>query len=200
MKTLQGLALAAATFCCAAAASAQPPDDLLLDLTRRAAVYREVFDRLSSPEVSEAVLEALATRKPDVFEALGDGLDVPDELRCPWVRGAVQTWLRTPHATRKTCFLRNDLSYEEYVLYRQIRLQYYQAVVQEDASLQLTGLMPMTLDPMGLGPRPTAVYLPPGPFLDALRKAGLVSCRYMFTVDTSILAPLTQVLDDYCSG
>lgn len=74
MKAVRGIAFAVAAFCCAAAVAAQPHDDLAQDLARRAATYREVFDRLSSPDVSEAVLAALATREPYVFEALGDGL------------------------------------------------------------------------------------------------------------------------------
>jgi hypothetical protein len=190
MKMFRCLAFAAAALSCAGAASAQPHDDLAQDLARRAATYREVFDRLSSPDVSEAVLEALATRKPDVFEALGDGLEVPDGLRCSWVKGAVLAWLRTPYGREERCFLRQDLSTEEYILYRQIVRQFYKPVVHEPGSLELT------VEVVGAGP--AEVEVPPGPFLEALRAAGLVNCRYYVTFDTSIQVPLRDVLNAYC--
>jgi hypothetical protein len=190
MKALRRIACAVATFCCAAAVSAQPHDDLAQDLARRAATYREVFDRLSSPDVSAAVLDALATREPYVFEALGDGLEVPEGLRCPWVKGAVLTWLRTPHGREEKCYLRDDLTLEEYILYTQIVRQYYQPVVHEAGSLDLK------LETVGTGP--ARIEVPPGPFLEALRAAGLVACTVSFTYDTSIQVPLRDVLNAYC--
>jgi hypothetical protein len=190
MKILRGFALAAAALCGAATVSAQAHDDLTRDLARRAATYRDVFDRLSSPDVSEAVLEALATREPDVFEALGDGLDVPDGLRCSWVKGAVLAWLRTPYGREEKCFLRQDLSVEEYILYRQIVRQFYKPVVHEPGSLELE------VEVAGAGP--AEIEVPPGPFLEALRAAGLVKCRFYITFDTSIQVPLREVLKNYC--
>jgi hypothetical protein len=190
MKALRGFAVAVATLCCAAAVSAQPHDDLSRDLARRAETYRDVFDRLSSPDVAQAVLEALVTREPYVFEALGDGLDVPDGLRCAWVKGAVLAWLRTPHGHEEKCFLRQDLSAEESILYIQIVRQFYKPVVHEPGGLDLK------LDVLGV--EPAEVEVPPGPFLDALRAAGLVNCRLYVTYDTSIGVPLRQVLNNYC--
>lgn len=99
-------------------------------------------------------------------------------------------WLKTPYGREEKCFLRQDLSVEEHILYRQIVRQHYKPVVHEPGSLDLK------LDVVGAGP--AGIEVPPGPFLDALRAAGLVDCRYYVTFDTSIQVPLRDVLNAYC--
>jgi hypothetical protein len=184
MKTIRRLVFVSATLACAAAASAQAPDELAHDLARRAATYREVFDRLSKPEVSQAVLDGLAKRDPQVFEALGDGLEVHDVLRCAWVRSSVEAWLQTPIGREEKCFLRTNLTWEESILYFGIVRQYSKPVLH-DGSLQL--------EVQGAG-----IEVPPGPFLEALREHGLVNCRDFTTFDTTIQTPLREVLNAYC--
>ena len=183
MKMFRCLAFAAAALSGAAAARAQQPHELANDLARQAETYREVFDRLSSPDVSHAVLEGLATHDPQVFEALGDGLDVHDALRCSWVKGAVEAWLKRPYKMVDTCTLK-DLTLEQYLVYFSIVRQFYEPMVHE-GSMELTAL-------------DGKVGIPPGPFLKALQEKDLVDCKPSPVYDTSLQVPLGQVLRAYC--
>lgn len=184
MKMFRCLAFATAALCGAAAARAQQPYELANDLAKQAATYREVFDRLASPDVSKAVLEGLANQDPQVFEALGDGLDVHDGLRCAWVKGAVEALLKRPYKVVTTCTLK-DLTRDQFTAYLAIVLRFYEPMVHE-------GSMELFTTVEG------AIGIPPGPFLQALQEKGLVDCKPSPSYDTSLQVPLGEVLRTYC--
>jgi hypothetical protein len=184
MKTFRGLAFAVATLGGGAAAHAQQHTELAIDLARQAETYREVFDRLSSPDVSQAVLDGLATRDPQVFEALGDGLEVHDGLRCAWVKGAVEALLKRPHKMVDTCTLK-DLTPDQFATYFAIVLRFYEPMVHEGSMEAFTAAG-------------GAIGIPPGPFLVALQEKDLVDCKLSPSYDTALQVPLTTVLRTYC--
>jgi hypothetical protein len=183
MRNLGILALAA-TLAGAATVSAQPQDELVEDLAHRARTYREVFDRLSSPDVSQEVLDGLVNQKGYIFEALGDGLELPEALRCAWIKEAVKIWLGPPIGTEEVCFLRQDLSLQERFLYLSIVRQFHKPT-EHTGSLFLTPLGGRTA-------------IPPGPFLEALRAHGLVTCEPFLTYDTTLQLPVVEVMNAYC--
>jgi hypothetical protein len=183
-KMFRCLTLAAAALWCGTSAHAQQPDELANHLARQAETYREVFDRLSSPDVSQAVLEGLASRDPQVFEALGDGLDVHDALRCSWVKGAVETLLKRPWKMVDTCTLK-DLTPDQFATYLAIVLRFYEPMVHEGSMEAFTAAG-------------GAIGIPPGPFLIALQEKDLVDCNPSPSYDTALQVPLTTVLRTYC--
>ena len=178
MKMFRCLAFAACAAGAAAGAHAQQHDDLADAFAKQAATYREVFDRLSSPDVSQAVLDGLANRDPQVFEALGDGLDVHDGLRCSWVKGAVEALLKRPYKMVETCTLK-DLTADQFAAYFAIVLRFYEPMVHE-------GSMEAFTTAGG------AIGIPPGPFLQALQEKDLVDCKPSPSYDVSLQVPLSH--------
>jgi hypothetical protein len=154
--------------------------DLGDQLAREAAVYAEVFQSWRRPEVAREVIESLLNGDAETFNAmLQPGLDVfdPDPVDLEAIRiGLCYKLLlivekigqiKVIPADTETCRLRTDLTADERRRYVAIAAQFTDAVIWEvGESRGLSSALG------GDGP-----VVPPGPFLDALKAEGLVSCK-----------------------
>ncbi len=130
--------------------------ELSTEFAQRLGALADLFSRWREPEVARAVLEALIAGDGKAFRELGEvDLPFPPLDICAWIVEVVEKVVPVPK-TEDVCRLRELLSPWERRLYLAIVFEFMQSG------------QPMPIDASGV--------IQPGPFLEALRAAGLVSC------------------------
>ena len=136
------------------------------DFATRVGALVDLLQRWRRPALARTVVASLLADNSDTFRELLRDFDPPVLGKCWWVREVVEKIIATTEY-RVVCRLRTDLTAGERELYLMLALQFRQrgeppVVADHSAEATLLGLM---------GPE-----IPPGPFLDALRAEGLVTC------------------------
>jgi len=135
------------------------------EFARRVGALADLFASWRQPEVARAVIESMISGDGEAFRDLQGDLDFPTLGRCLWLSEIIETI--TPSTAEEVCRLRTDLSPDERRLYLALYLYYRQRgqmpLIEAARSATLYGISP--------GP-----VVPPGPFLTALKAAGLVTC------------------------
>lgn len=139
-------------------------DQVAADFAARAGALADLFARWRKPAVARTVIASLLADDGDTFRELLRDFDPPVLGKCWWVREVVDRVVATVEL-RTVCRLRTDLTAGERALYLRLALQFreHAAVLAQPGG---------ALDAIG-APGPE---IPPGPFLDALRAEGLVTC------------------------
>lgn len=142
-------------------------DDLYRHLARRFRAVSKLFRKLGSEEAVHQLLDSVVLRDSDAFNALIDGVDIPDlppNLKCrlvyEWVEEVVCDAYTVP-----VCRLRVDLTPDERLLYLLIAFRH-----RPQPPVTATTGQGITL----IGENPE---IPPGPFLDELKANNLVICK-----------------------
>ena len=148
-------------------------DALYQDLADRFAAVGRLFVQLSSPKATQELLDNLATGNAAALNRLVDGVELSLFGKCFWIREIIERVVSTPTGLVEDCWLREDLTPAERVLYLVIAFRHSRAT-------PVAKSMQVTLQPE-IGRR----LIPPGPFLDELKANGLVTCELRMTYDTS---------------
>lgn len=123
----------------------------------RVGALADLFARWRKPDIARAVIDSLIEGDGKAFRELSEvDLPIPPLDRCAWIVEVVEKVVPVPR-TEDVCRLRELLSPAEKRLYVAIVLEFRQS-----------GQLP-PIDASGA--------IPPGPFLEALRAAGLVHCE-----------------------
>jgi hypothetical protein len=133
------------------------------EFAQRVGALADLFARWREPEVARKVIDSMIAGDGAAFRDLIDlDLPVPPLNKCIWLTEFIEKVV--PIDTREVCRLRNDLSREERVRYVVIVLEF-----------RRRGELPV------MEPSPGADFvnapIPPGPFLNALKAEGLVTCE-----------------------
>jgi hypothetical protein len=165
MRRIGGAAAIVAAFALGAvpAHAGEGPEQLAKELQERSRALAALYDRLATYEGAHTLVKALGSGKADDFAQVYAGLELPVHNRCAWVRDAVDVVVAEPNPSDE-CVLRDDLTQGERLLYLMIAMKYAQV---------LYPVPPRVPSPLVLVPPP----IPPGPFLDDLKAAGLVKCQ-----------------------
>jgi hypothetical protein len=153
----------------AAAAGAQPkppeggstPDAYYEEVAARFGALHELSGRLSSPDAVRELVGIMVKGDAAGFNAFLDELKLPLTGKCWWAHDMIDTVMRTSGDTEEVCTLREDLTPQERFLYIVIAARYGQLTGGKTGGFHVVGV-----------PMP----IPPGPFLDELKAAGLVKC------------------------
>jgi hypothetical protein len=150
------------------------------DFAARAGALADLLQRWRRPALARTVLASLLAGDGETFRELLRDFDPPMPGKCWWLREVVDKMVGVVEF-RSVCRLRTDLTAGERQLYLQLTLQFR----RRGESLLMFGID----DTLREGGARGAV-IAAGPFLDALRAEGLVTC-----VDEPVLgAGLQQVL------
>jgi hypothetical protein len=123
-------------------------------------------------------VDILAARDAKAFNVWLDGLDLPVIDKCWWVQDKLEREFSSGEL-QEVCRVRATLTWAEIWLYFSITEQHRQA-----------GTLPaIALDGK----------VPPGPFLEDLRKHGLVDCTWEWVV-TGYLRPVLGKPYQFCFG
>lgn len=158
-------AAAALALSVAAPAPAQEFDDLADHIAQQAGALGPVMERLSHPEVARAVVETALKNDPRGFEGLFDGINVPVLDKCVWIADTVEKLTSKFEGLAEQCWLRDDLTPSEWLLYVQITRSYFP---------------PTKVDPNNPPATVLAdghIVIPPGAYLNELNANGLVHCE-----------------------
>ena len=142
------------------------------DLADRFGALSRLFGELSSPDVTKELLDSLTLAdgaKP--FPKLVD-INIPIVGKCFWLRELIEHVVTTPAGFVEECRVRDDLTPSEFGLYFSLAWRH------RDPSL--VGKQ------KGMAIRDTSAAIPAGPFLDALKANGLVTCKDVMTYNTSV--------------
>jgi hypothetical protein len=148
------------------ARAGEVPEQLAKELRERSRALASLYDRLATEDGAQALVNALASGKPDDFARVYEGLELPVQNRCAWVRDALDVIVSEPKPSDE-CVLRDDLTPEERLLYLMIATKYAQVFYP---------VPPRVPSSLVLIP----ALIPPGPFLDELKANGLVKCKLVF--------------------
>jgi len=136
------------------------------DFAARAGALADLLQRWRRPALARTVLASLLAGDGDTFRELLRDFDPPLPDKCWWLRDLVEKILGAVEL-RSVCRLRTDLTAGERWLYLQLVLRYRK---QGDPP-SLAGTRDGASVAGAAGP-----VVAPGPFLDALREEGLVTC------------------------
>ena len=142
------------------------------DLADRFGALSRLFGELSSPAVAKELLDSLTLAdgaKP--FSKLVD-INIPMVGKCFWLRELIEHVVTTPAGLVEECRVRDDLTPSELGLYFSIAWRHRDPTLvgkQKGATIH-----------------DTSAAVPPGPFLDALKADGLVTCNDVMTYNTSV--------------
>jgi hypothetical protein len=154
-------------------------DDLYRDFADRFRALSQLFGQLGSPERAQELLDSLISEDAEAFTRLVDRVDYPMQVgKCFWVREIVERIVSTPSGFVEECWLRDDLTLQERMLFFQIAFRHRQVT-------PVAGGMEVTL-------RDGRSIIPAGPFLDELKANGLVTCALRMTYDTSTTLGLSK--------
>lgn len=168
LLTRLGRAAAAAALVLAvtAPAQAQELDDLAQHIAAQSAALNQVLDRLKNPDIARAVVTSALENDARSFEGLFEGIDVQVPNKCVWIADTVEKLTSTFIGFEEQCWLRDDLSLDEWIQYVLITKKYYPPVAKDPNA-------PPTLEVVGDG----HVVIPPGDYLNELKAHGLVNCK-----------------------
>ena len=178
---LWAAAAVAACVLTAGGASAQEPfphPELDGSLATDFQAMQILSSRLSKPEEVGKLVDILAARDAKAFNVWLDGLDLPVIDKCWWVQDKLEKTFQKGEF-QEVCRVRTDLTWSEIALYFRIAEEHRQA-----------GTLPM----IGLDGK-----VPPGPFLEDLRKHELVDCPREWVV-TEVLRPVLGKPYQFCFG
>ncbi|HEX2403355.1 MAG TPA: hypothetical protein VHM29_01535 [Acidimicrobiia bacterium] len=139
-------------------------DDFVHQLAMRCEAASGFLGQFSTDKSAHALIDTVLGNDPERFNQFLDGFEVPEIPpfeKCLWGRDLIEIVGRHYNSVTE-CFLRDDLSPEERVLYFTIALRHHQAVPFEEAG----GI----LKQIGTDP------IPEGPFLEELKANNLVKC------------------------
>ena len=148
-------------------------DALYQDLADRFGAVGRLFVQLSSPKATQELLDNLATGNAAALNRLVDSVELSLVGKCFWIREIIERVVSTPTGLSEDCWVREDLTSAERLLYLLIAFRHSRAT-------PVAKSMQVTLQPE-IGRR----LIPPGPFLDELKANGLVTCELRMTYDTS---------------
>jgi len=155
------------------AASAEVPltaeaalDLAAADFAARAGALADLLQRWRRPALARTVLGSLLAGDGDTFRELLRDFDPPLPDKCWWMRDVVER-IAAAIELRTVCRLRMDLTAGERRIYLQLVLQHR----QERAAWLLSATGDALRASGAIGP-----VIASGPFLDALRAEGLVTC------------------------
>ena len=144
------------------------------DLADRFGALGRFFSQLSSPNASRELLKILEAGDAAAFNQLVDRVELPLLGKCFWVREIIERVVVTPTGFVEECWLSDNLTPTELLLYYSIAYRHSHATPPIAKSMEVT----FQVD---IGRR----VIPPGAFLDELKAHGLVTCVLRMTYDTS---------------
>jgi hypothetical protein len=153
-----------------------PHGDLDQSLATEFQAMQVLSTRLSKAEEVGKLVDILASRDAKGFGVWVDGLDLPVPDKCWWVQDKLERTFSS-QKLQEVCRLRPILTWREAWLYFGIVEAHRQAGTLP--AIELDGTVP------------------PGPFLDDLRKNGLVDCVWEWKV-TSHLQPVLGKPYQFC--
>jgi hypothetical protein len=148
-------------------------DELHKDLAERFGALSRLFGQLSAPEATKELLNSLATQDASAFNRLIERIELPLLGKCFWVREVVERVVTTPTGFVEECWLRDNLTPLERLLYHQIAFQHSRET-PTPRSMEVTFQV-----------QNGRYIIPPGAFLDELKANGLVTCEKRMTYDTT---------------
>jgi len=162
----RGAAAAALVLAATAPAPAQEIDALAQHIAKQSAALNQVLDRLSRPESARAVVDSALRGDARTFEGIFEGIEVKVPNKCVWIADTVEKLTSTFVGFDRECWLRDNLTPDEWVQYVLITLRHHPPVaVDEDA--------PPTFQVASDG----HVLIPAGDYLNELDAHGLVTCK-----------------------
>jgi hypothetical protein len=163
----------------------KPPDTnldaLYQELAGRFGALSQLFGKLNSPKAVQQLLDGLTSNDGAGFQPFVDQLNLPMLGKCYWLQEVIERVVSTPAGLIPgDCWLRDNLTQQERWEYLQIALRYrIRRPVDSTAVVTLKN---------------GHYVIPPGPFLDELKAAGLVTCgppqmSYETTVTIALSKP-----------
>jgi len=153
-------------------------NDVYQDLADRFGALGRLFTELSSPKATQELLNSLTADDAAAFNQLVDRVDIPLIGKCFWLQEIIERVVVTPAGVVEECWLRDDLTPDE-------RLLYFLIAYRHRDEKPVAKSMEVTRQE-SLGRQ----VIPPGAFLDELKANGLVTCEMRMTYDTSTILVL----------
>src|SRR5262245_16062728 len=99
-------------------------EDLHSELANRFRALGYLFGQLSSPAVIPNLLDPLTSDDPSRFAQFSDQIELPMLGKCFWLREIIERVITTPSGFVTECWLRDDLSQLERLLYIRVALRH----------------------------------------------------------------------------
>jgi hypothetical protein len=147
--------------------------EMYQDLAGRFEMLSRLFSQLSSPDATRELLESISAGDAKAFNRIINPIEIPLLGKCFWVREIIERVVSTPTGFVTECWLRDDLTPDERILYFRIAFR-HSRLTPVAKSMEVT-----------LQARNGRQLIPPGAFLDELKANGLVTCEDRMTFDTS---------------
>jgi hypothetical protein len=165
LVTRLGLPAAALVLTVSTSARAQEVDPLAQQIAAHSAATLQVLERLSAPQTAQRFVNAAIAGDPRTIDDILNGIELPVVNKCFWVSELVEKFTSSTGFVQQ-CWVREDLSTEEWFRYTQIAVRHDQ--IGRDA-------VEVTYEKDALG----HVLIPRGPFLDELKADNLVTCEWV---------------------
>jgi hypothetical protein len=139
-------------------------EHLYRDSAERFKALSRLFGQLGSAEAAQRLLESLISEDAKAFARLIEPVNIPDLSglgKCFWLREIIERVLETPKDFVEECWLRDNLTSQERVLFVQIALRHNEGRVIAGPGMEGTLRRRIIL---------------PGAFLNELKANRLVTC------------------------